>query len=270
MSATRKSDLSLSDIAAGRACSCGAFQIDGPRLMPTRHEMWCWALGVIIGAALAGSLVWSFQAPPPEWYHVEHLADWFVAVFTGLLVMETLFLVISTNKLWKSDERRFGLEQRPWLSLSLDAPRGFYCDGQTVVLEFSVIGGNIGKTPAFDVHVLSDAHVEGVSSIAMADLQTAPRPERGKGDVLFPGQQLDPPAHKLVFKISDIKEDPGFSFVASIAVCVFYEDSAGRDCRTGVVYLLTGLVPEYPAGTHIMKPPGVLFHKIKIGGSFAT
>ena len=73
--------------------------------MPTRHKFWCWLFGVLIGAALAGSVVWSIQAPPPEWYHVDHFADWFVAAFTGLLVLVTLFLVISTNKLWQSDER---------------------------------------------------------------------------------------------------------------------------------------------------------------------
>ena len=61
--------------------------------MPTRHELWCWFFGIVIGGAAAGSIVWAIQAPPPEWYHVEHIAVWFVATFSGLLVAVTLLLV---------------------------------------------------------------------------------------------------------------------------------------------------------------------------------
>lgn len=67
-------------------------------------------LGLILGFALGGSFVWSFQpqAPGHHWYDIftEHAPDWFVAAFTGLLAFITYRLVQSTNKLWEAGERQ--------------------------------------------------------------------------------------------------------------------------------------------------------------------
>src|SRR5437764_10063020 len=79
--------------------------------MPTRHELWCVTFGCVIGLAVGGSLVWAIQSPPPEWYRLEHVADWFVASFTGLLAYVTFRLVMSTNRLWKESERQYKLSE---------------------------------------------------------------------------------------------------------------------------------------------------------------
>lgn len=65
-------------------------------------------LVAVIGFALGGSVVWSFQAPPKEWYQVflDNADGWSVAIFSGLLVFVTWRLVTSTNKLWEAAERQ--------------------------------------------------------------------------------------------------------------------------------------------------------------------
>ena len=73
-------------------------------------------LGLILGFALGGSFVWSFQpqAPGHHWYDIftDHAPDWFVAVFTGVLAFITYRLVQSTNKLWEAGERQIGVAEK--------------------------------------------------------------------------------------------------------------------------------------------------------------
>lgn len=45
-------------------------------------------------------------------YFLDHLPDWFVAAFTGLLVYVTLLLVKSTNRLWEAGERQIKVAER--------------------------------------------------------------------------------------------------------------------------------------------------------------
>ena len=74
------------------------------------------SLGLISGVALGGSYVWSFQFQQPghHWYDIftEHAPDWFVAIFTALLVFVTYRLVQSTNKLWEAGERQIIVAQK--------------------------------------------------------------------------------------------------------------------------------------------------------------
>lgn len=47
------------------------------------------------------------------WYNtfLEHMPDWFVALFTGFLTIVTWRLVVSTNKLWEAGERQLKVGQ---------------------------------------------------------------------------------------------------------------------------------------------------------------
>jgi hypothetical protein len=54
-----------------------------------------------------------------HWYDifVEHLPDWFVALFTALLTYVTYRLVKSTNRLWESSENAFRQKERAFVFL---------------------------------------------------------------------------------------------------------------------------------------------------------
>jgi hypothetical protein len=124
-------------------------------------------LGLILGFALGGSFVWSFQpqAPGNHWYDVftAHAPDWFVAVFTGLLAFITYRLVQSSNKLWEASERQIIVAEKAAEAAAISASyiplveRAYLTGGGPIELSdgqrrFRVEVANYGKTPAFLHH----------------------------------------------------------------------------------------------------------------------
>ena len=88
-----------------------------------------------------------------KWYRslLEHASDWFVAIFTGLLVYVTFRLVMSTNKLWEEtrdtadrQDRNTRILQRAYLHV---LPRGIDVTQQGAVLGQVAIC-NSGHLPA--------------------------------------------------------------------------------------------------------------------------
>jgi len=116
--------------------------------MPVRIFAPWIALAAILGLAVGGSLVWLSQQSKPydqgqlaeakdqhgggneaatigaskkqhggerddHWYNtfLEHTPDWFVAIFTLLLVYVTYRLVTSTNRLWEAGERQLKIAE---------------------------------------------------------------------------------------------------------------------------------------------------------------
>ena len=110
------------------------------------------------------------------WYQtfLDHAPDWFVAIFTGLLVIVTIRLVQSTNKLWAAGERQIAVAekgadaardaadiavttlrstQRAWLKVKVSLSNGpliFYEDG-SASLNFSFVITNVGNAPAINI-----------------------------------------------------------------------------------------------------------------------
>ena len=127
-----------------------------PQKMPN-GLIWT-VLAAITGFVLGGSFVWSFQPPPPAWYHIEHAADWFVAAFTFMLVVVTGGLVWSTNRLWLAGERQYALagvtaqrQLRAYISLKSARLDGFKV-GSDPIATIEFING--GQTPAHDVTLM--------------------------------------------------------------------------------------------------------------------
>ena len=74
-------------------------------------------LAAVLGFALGGSFVsvlTESEYVGSRWYStfLDHLPDWFVALFTLLLAYVTHRLVTSTNKLWEAGERQLSLAQK--------------------------------------------------------------------------------------------------------------------------------------------------------------
>jgi len=91
------------------------------------------------------------------WYHtfVEHMPDWFVAIFTGLLAIVTYRLVSSTNKLWDAGERQLKLaadtsqrQLRAYVFLqNLYAVSLANGSGQILAWRIHAVWRNSGRTP---------------------------------------------------------------------------------------------------------------------------
>ena len=138
------------------------------------------ALALWIGTmcvALGSTFTWSLQSPPPGWYapFLEHLADWFVAAFTGLLAFVTYRLVESTNRLWQAGERQLSIAKetaeaatvaakvaektlattnRPWLSVKANLSSSLDRDKRNnprVKVSFNI--NNLGNSPAINIFV---------------------------------------------------------------------------------------------------------------------
>jgi len=82
---------------------------------------------------------------------LDHIPEWFVAVFTGLLTVVTFLLVRSTNRLWEAGERQLGLA-RDTAQRQLRAYPGV--TGAHIVLtnnriEIAVEIENFSTTPAY-------------------------------------------------------------------------------------------------------------------------
>lgn len=63
-----------------------------------------WAMfGAVMGFALGGTLVWSWQQSPTPWYGLlEKPTDWLVAIFTGLLVIIAVRQIFDTRILQRA------------------------------------------------------------------------------------------------------------------------------------------------------------------------
>jgi hypothetical protein len=107
-----------------------------------------------------------------NWYNTfaDHAPDWFVAIFTGLLVYVTYRLVKSTNKLWEAGERQIKvaenavnaakrsadvaeraltLADRPWVDLRIEITGPLVFDpieGCKIDIKLTLL--NIGRSPA--------------------------------------------------------------------------------------------------------------------------
>jgi hypothetical protein len=120
------------------------------------------ALAGLLGFSLGGSLVWSLQETKLANHGYEtifdHMPEWFVAVFTGLLTVVTFLLVRSTNRLWKAGERQLGLA-RDTAQRQLRAYPGI--TGATIDLiesqiHIAVVIRNFSTTPAYNFkHAIS-------------------------------------------------------------------------------------------------------------------
>jgi hypothetical protein len=125
-----------------------------------------WAsLAGLLGFSLGGSFVWSLQETKLASHGYEtffdHMPEWFVAVFTGLLTVVTFLLVRSTNRLWEAGERQIVVAEKATNAAVASAefiPRveRAYLTGGGPVLPpeaaerfFRVEVANYGKTPAF-------------------------------------------------------------------------------------------------------------------------
>ncbi len=114
---------------------------------------------------------------------LDHLPDWFVALFTAVLSLFTGLLWWSTDKLWKAGERQMALigknaemqsadmrrsieaaehanqisrdslisSQRPWLTLIVLIQSDFKSDKNTGSLGLEVTVENVGNGPAFAI-----------------------------------------------------------------------------------------------------------------------
>jgi hypothetical protein len=107
---------------------------------------------------------------------LDHLPDWFVALFTAVLSIFTGLLWWSTNKLWKAGERQIGaalkaataadLSARAAIGIELPIIRivpdelgsGSRRDGDEMIVSYSVHGVtfvNLGRTKAFPIEIKS-------------------------------------------------------------------------------------------------------------------
>jgi hypothetical protein len=190
-----------------------------------------------MGLAVGGSIVWGIQAPPPAWYRVEHTADWFVAAFTGLLVLVTAFLVLSTNKLWKSDERRFALEQRPWLQATVDLQHGpIMRPNERLMLAVQLMVRNAGKSPALAASIV----VNWVPYSQLNSIQSShavPVTKEATGDVMFPGEE-DTSVFYPWMPAKAYDEPGNGRYNSLLAISLYYRDGVGQQYRTTVFYTL--------------------------------
>lgn len=231
---------------------------DGEVLRAAGWSIFVASLAVAIGA----TFTWGLQEPPPEWFQpfLSQMANWVVAAFTGLLAYITYRLVQSTNKLWATDERRFALEQRPWLQVVVD-PKATFMDAESGagptaairVVGIGIVVQNVGKTPAFHV----------VPTVALC---TGDRTEEVKrhqsdvpslaGDTMFPGKSLrfsfDPSISRKEIEEFESPHIAGLFGRMAVVVNVHYRDGTGRTCQTALVYsffVSTSRAPNGAAST---------------------
>jgi hypothetical protein len=122
-----------------------------------------WADKLIMFSVI-GLVAWAIiglpalQYIPHPWF--EHPSEWFVAVFTGLLVFVTFRLVVSTNRLWQEtratadrQERTTKILERPYLSVEVAGINPFRSLQQSVghVVLGHVDFHNAGRLPAREI-----------------------------------------------------------------------------------------------------------------------
>ena len=131
-------------------------------------------LGFVAGGSLASALGGHSQCKFSSF--LEHMPDWFVAIFTALLVYVTHRLVTSTNKLWAAGERQFALasetaqrQLRAYVAIDACHAVGAAGDGNigsswqhlaigrtpTAIVSYK----NTGQTPAYDVRITGEAEL---------------------------------------------------------------------------------------------------------------
>ena len=105
-----------------------------------------------------------------KWYSTfsDHAPDWFVAIFTGLLVYVTFRLVKSTNRLWEAGERQIAVAEsaaqtardtliatnRPWMVVTKIVPRSdLDMVSPKAGFSFETVFKNVGNSPATNVVV---------------------------------------------------------------------------------------------------------------------
>src|SRR5581483_5523765 len=107
-----------------------------PKISADRVIMFS-VVGLVAWAIIGLPLFDSLQAHPPHnhednWYStfLDHAPDWFVAIFTGLLVYVTYRLVKSTNKLWEAGERQMQLTGQIAAQQSLETREQIFATGR--------------------------------------------------------------------------------------------------------------------------------------------
>jgi hypothetical protein len=196
-----------------------------------------------------------------KWYQpfTDHAPDWFVAIFTGLLVYVTFRLVNSTNKLWEAGERQIKLSRsvaavqarntRKQLHLSeVTAERQlrayvFVVQAKIINPDSADPSGeltvrNCGQTPAYDV-----ARFTGFNPQDARILEPVEIGEESTRFALGPGQVgvKNMPLHTLLNAGTMVGLRAKGQHILYASGLIAYRDAFGKDQTTEFVMSIGGI-----------------------------
>jgi len=192
-------------------------------------------------------------------------ADWWVAIFTKLLVSVTAFLAVFTYNLWRETKQAVldtAESRRPWLHFKIKPISGIYSQSNTNFVNFKLLITNFGLSPAVNIEVKSilasvtDFSSNGgrpfyVDDKRFASVEVMVRDKESSDFSLFsfPSQKM-----REVLCVESAKDSFDPDFRTGIAFVFIYYQTPGSSKRhcTKRVYMI--LPPEKPSTTDQPNP----------------